>query len=56
MNNIIKHLYFLVILLLLASCNKEPELFTLEAPADQMKITASVSDLVWIRLRRMKMQ
>lgn len=46
MNNIIKHLYFLVILLLLASCNKEPELFTLEAPADQMKITASVSDLV----------
>lgn len=46
MNNIVKHLYFIVTLLLLAGCNKEPELYKLEAPADQMKITASVSEII----------
>lgn len=46
MNCSFKYLCFLVTLLLIASCNKEPEMYSLERPDDKMKLTASVTDLI----------
>lgn len=46
MNYSIKYLCFLVTLLLIVGCNKEPEVYSLERPDDQMKLTASTSSIV----------
>lgn len=47
MNNIIKHILLpLILVLLMASCNKDPQYFSLESPVDQMKITASTEALI----------
>ena len=46
MNSIIKYLYFSLAILLMTGCNKEPDMFKMEAPEDRMKIAASSSDIV----------
>lgn len=45
MNNIIKQACLLCLLLLVVSCNKDPEYYTLETPADQMFLKASATDI-----------
>lgn len=45
MNNIIKQACLLCLLLLAVSCNKDPEYYTLETPADQMFLKASSADI-----------
>lgn len=47
MKKIITNISFpLLLVFLMGSCNKDAEYFTLETPADQMKITASVEKVV----------
>ena len=47
MNKIVKQIGLLSALVwLMSSCNKDPEYFTLVAPADQMKVTASAEKII----------
>ena len=47
MNKIVKQIGLLSALVwLMSSCNKDPEYFTLVAPADQMNITASAEKII----------
>ena len=41
MNKIMKLICLLFLMLIVASCNKDPEYYTLETPVDQMLLRAS---------------
>ena len=47
MSKIIKNIFLpLALILMLGSCNEDPEYYTLDVPADQMKITASAEKVI----------
>ena len=46
MNNILKQVWLLCLLLVVVSCNKDPEYYTLETPVDQMALKTSSADVV----------
>jgi len=51
MYKIIKQIFFpLMLILLMASCNEDPEYYTLDVPADQMKIAASEENIILERV------
>ena len=45
MNKIMKLICLLFLMLIVASCNKDPEYYTLETPVDQMLLKASSSEI-----------